>query len=189
MGANFVSIFVVFYVFFTFGAKWDFKNEMELRKWDFKMGLQTWCQKKRQWARNTLVFVSSRYANAFLRYCILNVFFLHAPRWVGSRWSSAPLAAGAFIPMPHCRGWRAACRSRLLSSGCDHRPCSGLVIRKVYWDRVERSLVEFSSITTRFYTICIPQVIRPYAGQMKSTEVKWSQWPLSTFFEFYCLLR
>ena len=43
------------------------------------MGLQTFCQKKRQWARNTLVFVSSRYANAFLRYCILNVFFfLHA---------------------------------------------------------------------------------------------------------------
>ena len=23
------------------------------------------------------------------------------PRWVGSRWSSAPLAAGAFVPVPH----------------------------------------------------------------------------------------
>ena len=68
-------VFLLCFVFSTFGAKWDFKNDMGLRKWDFKMGFQTLCQKKRQWARNTLAFVSSRYANAFLRYCILNVFF------------------------------------------------------------------------------------------------------------------
>ena len=50
---------------------------------------------KRQWARNTLVFVPSRYANAFLRYCILNVFFLHAEDTVRG-----------YLAADHQRPWR-----------------------------------------------------------------------------------
>ena len=56
---------------------WDFENGTSNFFFRLFFRLQTLCQKKRQWARNTLVFVSSRYANAFMRYCILNV-FLHA---------------------------------------------------------------------------------------------------------------
>ena len=76
---------------------------MGLQKWDgtSKMGLQTWCQKKRQWARNTLVFVSSRYANAFLRYCILNVFFcMLNPRPAGPLDFPPPAGEGAFERPP-----------------------------------------------------------------------------------------
>ena len=60
---DFVSIFVCF--MFSLRLERNGTSKMGLRKWDFKMGLETWCQKKRQWARNTLVFVSSRYANVF----------------------------------------------------------------------------------------------------------------------------
>ena len=55
---------LVFLLCFTFMFSLRLeRNGTSKMIWDFKMGLQTLCQKKRQWARNTLVFVSCRYAN------------------------------------------------------------------------------------------------------------------------------
>ena len=63
----------------------------------------------------------------------------------------AALAAASAFSFPWMPTWLGTQRSLMSSLS------AWILVRsRVYWDRVEQSLVAFSSINTRFYTICSP---------------------------------